>query len=125
MGFFYDQVDGVTMGSPLAPVLANLFMGYHEQLLLENYEGTSVLFYRRYVDDTLCVFHNENDAMLFLDYLNRQHVNIKFTFEKEKIGKLPFLDVLVTKSTNTCTTIIFHKKTYTGLLMNFFEFLAH
>ena len=110
------------MGSRLAPVLANLFMGYREQLWLENYDGTSVLFYRWYVDDTFCVFHNENDAMLFLDYLNRQHVNIKFTFEKEKNGKLPFLDVLVTKSTNTCTTTTFHKKTYTGLLMNFLSF---
>ena len=30
-GLFYDQCDGVTMGSPLAPILANLFMGYHEE----------------------------------------------------------------------------------------------
>ena len=26
----YDQIDGVAMGSPLCPALANLFMGYHE-----------------------------------------------------------------------------------------------
>ena len=31
-GSFYDQIDGVAMGSPLVPVLANLFMGYHEKL---------------------------------------------------------------------------------------------
>ena len=30
-GRIFDQIDGVTMGSPLAPVLANLFMGFHEQ----------------------------------------------------------------------------------------------
>ena len=30
-GNFYDQVDRVSMGSPLGPVLANLFMGYHEK----------------------------------------------------------------------------------------------
>ena len=30
-GLFYDQCDGVAMGSPLAPILANLFMGYHEE----------------------------------------------------------------------------------------------
>ena len=28
-GCFYDQVDGVAMGSPLAPVLANFFMGHY------------------------------------------------------------------------------------------------
>ena len=29
-GSLYNQIDGVAMGSPLSPVLANLFMGYHE-----------------------------------------------------------------------------------------------
>ena len=27
---FYNQIDGVAMSSPLAPVLANIFMGFHE-----------------------------------------------------------------------------------------------
>ena len=31
-GSFYDQIDGVAIGSPLAPVLANLFMGHHEKI---------------------------------------------------------------------------------------------
>ena len=29
-GTFHDQTDGVAMGSPLDPVLANFFMGYYE-----------------------------------------------------------------------------------------------
>ena len=48
-GSFYDQIDGVAMGSPFAPVLANLFMGHHEKLWLENFQGSVILFYRRYV----------------------------------------------------------------------------
>ena len=28
-GNYYSQMNGVAMGSPLGPVLANLFMGYH------------------------------------------------------------------------------------------------
>ena len=35
-GSFYDQIDGVAMGYPLAPVLANLFMRHHEKSWLEN-----------------------------------------------------------------------------------------
>ena len=31
-GNYYDQIDGVAMGSPLAPVVANLFMGHHERI---------------------------------------------------------------------------------------------
>ena len=34
-GNYYDQIDGVAMGSPLGPVLANLFTGYHEKIWLE------------------------------------------------------------------------------------------
>ena len=64
-GSFYDQIDGVAMGSPLAPVLANLFMGHHEKLWLENFQGSEILFYRRYVDDTFCLFHSEHDAITF------------------------------------------------------------
>ena len=30
-GNMYDQVDGVAMGSSLAPILANIFMGSHEK----------------------------------------------------------------------------------------------
>ena len=29
-GKFYNQIDGVAMGSPLTPVLANIFMGFYE-----------------------------------------------------------------------------------------------
>ena len=81
------------MGSPLAPVLANLFMGHHEKDWLQKYKGPEVRFYRRYVDDTFCLFNNDNDASQFFDFINSQHTNIKFTMEKEENHKLPFLDV--------------------------------
>ena len=34
---FYNKIDGVAMGSPLAPVLANIFMGFHESKSLNEY----------------------------------------------------------------------------------------
>ena len=34
-GNYYNQIDGVALGSPLGPTLANLFMGYHEKIWLE------------------------------------------------------------------------------------------
>ena len=49
-GKFYNQIDGVAMGSPLAPVSANLFMGHNEKLWLEIFQGTPTLCHRRYVD---------------------------------------------------------------------------
>ena len=53
------------MGFPLVPVLINLFMGHHEKLWLENWQGSEVLFYRRYVEDTFCLFHSEWCSIIF------------------------------------------------------------
>ena len=83
-GSFYDQIDGVAMGSPLAPVLANPFMGHHEKIWLEQYQGPELLFYRRYVDDTFCFIipFRTRDAIAFFDYINSQRPNIRFTMKK-------------------------------------------
>ena len=78
------------MGSPLAPVLANLFLGYHENNWINNYKGIKPSFYQRYVDDIFAAFDNENDAISFFNYINSQHPNIKFTMEKEMDGKIAF-----------------------------------
>ena len=45
----FDQVDGVAMGSPLGPVLANTFMGHHEKIWIQNYKGDKPEIYKRYV----------------------------------------------------------------------------
>ena len=41
--------------------------------------------------------------------------------EKEKDHKLPFLDILI-DNTKTLKTSVYHKPTYTGLLLNFDSF---
>ena len=87
------------MGFPLVPVLINLFMGHHEKLWLENWQGSEVLFYRRYVEDTFCLFHSENDALLYFNCINARRPNIRFTKEKEIDHKIPFLDVLIINDT--------------------------
>ena len=123
-GEMYDQIDGVAMGSPLAPILANLFMGHHERQWLRDYTGPNVPFYRRYVDDVFCIFDNENEVQSFHDHLNSRHANIQFTTEKEVAGKLPFLDILINNGPNGFTTTVYHKKNYTGLYTNFLSFTS-
>lgn len=55
-GELYEQTDGVAMGSPLGPLLANVVMCHIENQL----EQKSMIpsFYRRYVDDTLVTMPN-------------------------------------------------------------------
>ena len=122
-GEIYEQVDGVAMGSPLAPVLAKLFIGHHEQHWLIQKEVLSVLFYERYVDDVFRIFKTSEQADKFLDFLNTRHKNIKFTIEKEQDQKLPFLDVLITKTSNNRITTNYKKSTDTGLLTNYLSFI--
>ena len=52
-GKIYKQTDGVAMGSPLGPSLANAFLRFHEQIIwLNDYpEDYKPVYYRRYVDD--------------------------------------------------------------------------
>ena len=64
---FYNQIDGVAMGSPLAPVLANIFMGFHESKWLNEYNLNKPKFYLRYVDGILAAFDNEQDSLNFLN----------------------------------------------------------
>ena len=91
----YKQIDGVAMGSPLGPALANIFLGHYEEKLFA--DGNRPLYYRRYVDDTFVMFRSESEVSSFHSKLNKLHSALKFTVEMEVDGKLLFLDVLVTR----------------------------
>ena len=53
-GEIYRQKDGIAMGSPLGPILADIFMSKLENTILEDKIG-QLTAYSRYVDDTFCV----------------------------------------------------------------------
>ena len=114
-GEMFKQIDGVSMGSPLAPILANLFLAQLEQSWLS--EECSPLYYSRYVDDCICLFDNQDKINRFHEFLNKQHPNLKFTTEVGN-DKLAFLDVLINTEPNL-TTSIYRKDTYTGILLNY------
>ena len=114
----YRQKDGLAMGSPLAPTLSNLFMGVLENRYLKNRKSNCVKFYKRFVDDCLLLFEDNNDVELFFNYANTWHPNMKFTKE---IGykKIPFLDIDIDISNNILITDVYRKPTYTSLILNF------
>ena len=56
-GTLYKQIDGVAMGSPLGPTLANAFMCHWERKWLnECPPDFKPVLYKRYVDDTFLIF---------------------------------------------------------------------
>ena len=92
----YRQIDGVAMGSPLGPTLANIFVGFYEKKIPEN-EWPRM--YHRYVDDIFSYFNNHESSVVFFERLNTQHPALRFTLESEEDGSLPFMDVRVTRGT--------------------------
>lgn len=109
------------MGSPLGPTLANFFLGCLEEKIFQNDDNNTLpKIYLRYIDDVFACFENENDCTKFLDILNSQHKDIRFTVEKAtRANTLSFLDVNVQLLNNGYETCVWRKATNTGLVLNF------
>ena len=109
------------MGSPLGPLLANVFMCHIENQLEQKNMIPS--FYRRYVDDTLVTMPNTESATDFLQVLNSVHPSLSFTTELEHsdIRALfrSFVYTVLTRCGGTLTTEVYRKPTDTGLLLHF------
>ena len=116
----YHQSESFSMGSPLGPVLANIFVGFHESLLFEKFPKPFI--YLRYVDDTLVSFSSRNDALLFFHKLNDLHSSLLFSMEEENNNKLPFLHVLVERCKFSFITSVYRKPTLTGLYLSWDSF---
>jgi hypothetical protein len=108
----------VAMGSPLSPVIANLFMETFEQEALE-LAPLKPKLWKRYVDDTFVVWpHGRESLDQFLNHLNSLHSSIKFTMEIEENNQIPFLDVLVTRDKNQLRHTVYRKKTHSDRYLN-------
>ena len=112
---YYTQKDGLAMGSPPAPHLANGWLSQYEETI----KGESKLYYR-YMDDILKEEKKEKIDQK-LGEINSLHANLKFTLEREKDGELPVLDmkILHDHTTGQLESTWYSKPTDTGLIMNY------
>ena len=115
-GKLYEQTDGVAMGSPLGPLMANTFLCSIEEKLQD--ENKLPDFYKRYVDDTLAAVKDVPTAEAFLVTLNNCHPSISFTMEIATNGKLPFVGIEILKKGCKLVTSVYRKPTNTGLLLH-------
>ena len=100
----YRQIDGVAMGSPLGPALANFFVGFYESELFDKISKPQI--YYCYVDDTFALFQDEVDSETFLTNLNSLHICIH-PQRCPVYLKLPWIGE---------TSIIFEKKIKSNIL---------
>ena len=106
---FYEQVEGAAMGSPVSPIVANLYMEYLEQKALSTAPHPP-RFWGRYVDDTF-VIHKEANKQGFLQHINSVDPAIRFTVEDNKEdGSIPFLDTIVKPEVDDSLSITVYGK---------------
>ena len=123
-GTLCKQIDGVPMGSPLGPTLANAFLVYHEKNWLEHCPVEHrPLYYRRYVDDIFVLFNSSKHLKRFYSYLNSRHFNISFTAENEKDNRMSFVDVNIICEKDNFTASVCRKPTFSGIYTHFCSFL--
>ena len=115
-GKFYKQVDGVAMGSPLAPAIADICMNWLLEEVFKKITASFKIFW--YVDDLFFAFDHSEDIEDTFNAFNSIHNKIQFTREPEVENQLAFLDVHITKTREGVETKIFRKPTFTGLYIN-------
>ena len=123
-GKYYRQKDGVAMGSPLGPALANAFLAHHESVWLEECPlSFAPMFYARYVDDIFVLIRSNDHITKLAEYFSSRHPNIRFTYELENENTLAFLDVDVFRDTRKFSSTVHRKDTFSGVYSNFKSFM--
>ena len=111
---FYRQIDGLAMGSPPAPLLANAWLSKYDPLIRDNAK-----LFARYMDDILRSIKRA-EVQRKLAEINSYHPFLKFTIEEENEQfSLAFLDMLIYRLGTLLYSTWFMKATDTGLVMNY------
>ena len=112
----YKQKDGLSMGNPVSPMLADVFMSKLELTVIKNHPDVFKVW-KRVVDDVFCIMKRSKIDEA-LNILNAQDESIRFTVEIEKDGCLPFLDVMVIRQNGSLEFDVYRKPTHTDLYIN-------
>ena len=109
----YVQKNGLAMVSPLAPVLAGIFLVELEKAVIPTL-SQHLQFWKRYADDTIC-FVRDGYQEFVLSCLNSFHNSTQFTYEIEKGNETSFLDILIIPSGQKIETRVYRKSTSTDI----------
>ena len=116
---YYRQIDGVAMGSPLGPLLADVFMAKLENGPLKS-TINNLQIYKRYVDDIFVICDTNANIQDILYTFNSCHPSAQFTCEMERNNELPFLDILIRRNNDgSIQRKVYRKPTWTGQYLHY------
>jgi hypothetical protein len=93
----YQPEKGVSMGSPISNIVAEVFIQHLENAHLKHIlEAKTILFYTRYVDDILMIYNAKHTMPGKIHYLiNKTHPNLQFMPTHDYNNTICFLDLLL------------------------------
>ncbi|BHF57631.1 hypothetical protein SprV_0100057300 [Sparganum proliferum] len=101
-GRTYERIKGTPIGVLISSLVAELVLLELEKVAFSHYKPA---FWRRYVDDTFVIIEKDK---------------LSVTREDEEDEKLPFLDVLVTRTPDgKLSTTVYRKETNTTQVLNY------
>lgn len=115
---FYVQEEGLPMGSPLSPVMADIYMNeFEKRIITESKHRDKIKTWLRYVDDILLIWEgNDEEFEEFVNEINGMEQKINF---QEEVGgkEINYLDLHITINNGMFKFDIFRKKTYSDLII--------
>ena len=110
-GEHYQQISGVAMGNKMGPNYANLFVGFVEKQIFEQYTDPTSDYFGWYIDDFVGTGScSRGELEQFINYVNNFHPALQFTWEISETS-LSFLNILVSINGNRLVTSMFYKPT--------------
>ena len=105
------------MGSPVSPVIANIYMEHFESLAILT-SPTLIKWWFRYVDDVHSATRKDQINKL-QEHLNSIGPHIKVTLELPGTDGLPFLDTLTKPTPNSIESTVYRKCTHTDRYLDY------
>ena len=105
-GEIFKQINGVAMGTKMGPNYANLFVGYVEEQIFNQFDGPKPELFGRYIDDCLgATSCTKEELERFIGFVNSFHPALKFTWEISETS-VTFLDINISVQDNKLATSV-------------------
>ena len=80
-GRYFSLKQGVAMGTKMGPSVACIFMGYLEELFFAEYEHSTPMLYKLYIDNIVgAASCPEEELQCFIDHVTNFNLSVKYTY---------------------------------------------
>ncbi|GAB0087369.1 hypothetical protein DMENIID0001_016650 [Sergentomyia squamirostris] len=113
----YIELDGMPMGGPLSPVIAELVTNHALTKIIASLD-VELICLTKYVDDIFCLVP-ENSVDYVLNKFNAFHPKLQFTVELEKDGSIAYLDTYITRQETKMWSMWYKKPIASDRMLNY------